>query len=71
MSVVSSVTNRAVSASLHAVKNTVQGALRGDMDAIGKVVIVAGMATNAITVPMGVAALAGDSTIGAIIDAFA
>ncbi|MEE7545837.1 hypothetical protein HF319_01160 [Xanthomonas sp. Kuri4-1] len=60
-----------VGGTLTAAKNTVQGALKGNVDDIAKVAIVAGMATSTIPVATGVAALAGNSAVGALIDVFA
>lgn len=71
MGSLSPVTSGVVSAGWQAVKDTVRGALHGEMDDIAKVAVVAGMATNAVPVAAGLSFLAGKPAVGAIIDAFA
>ncbi len=71
MGFISSVMNHTVGAGLQAMKSTVQGAAHGDMGDLAKIAVVAGMATSAIPVSTGVALLAGDTAVGALIDVFA
>ncbi len=53
--------NHTVGAGWHAVKDTLRGAARGEVDDIAKVAVVAGMATGTVPVATGLVALAGES----------
>lgn len=71
MGIVSSVANHTLGAGWRAVKDTVQGAMKGEMEDIAKIAVAAGMATGSIPLVTGAVALAGDAALGALVDVFA
>lgn len=71
MGIVSSVASHTLGTGWRAVKDTVRGAIDGEIDDIAKIALVAGMATGSVPVATGVAALASDAAVGTLIDVFA
>ena len=70
MGIFSSVANHTIGAGWRAVKDTVNGAMDGQLNDIAKIAVVAGIATGSIPLSTGAIALAGDTALGSVIDTF-
>lgn len=71
MGIIPSVVDHTLDAGWRVVANTMRGAMNGEVDDIARIAVVAGMATGSIPVSTGTVALAGDATIGSLVDVFA
>ncbi|QHJ00905.1 hypothetical protein GT347_24695 [Xylophilus rhododendri] len=70
MSLVSSVIGQNSQAVWNTVRDTVRGAANGDVGDIAKVAVGVAIATGAVPVSNGVAALAGGAVAGRLLDVF-
>jgi type IV secretory pathway VirB2 component (pilin) len=68
---ISSATESSGSGGWNTVKQTMRGALRGDVGDIATVAGIAGVATGALPVSTGLAVVAGGELLGTVVDVFA
>lgn len=71
MGATSSITDSTTPAAWQAVKDSVRGAFKGEVEDIAMVAAVAGVAAGSIPVSTGIAVAAGGELLGLVVDAFA